>query len=139
MGIFVFLSAYEFYSIPALLEGGDTCLHGKRVFRQLHESTCASWMQFLHSKSSVLSCQRDCSYGPQTPLLCGSAGVQEAKYPSTDKCKLYGTKMQQGHTSSALSRLVASSRSREMKFRPMPPATISSSAGGTELSVKACE
>jgi len=42
-------------------------------------------------------------------------------------------------TLSASSMLVASRRSREMKFRPIPPATISSSAGGTESRVNACE
>lgn len=40
-------------------------------------------------------------------------------------------------TDNASSMLVASSKSLEMKFRPMPPATISSIDGGTEFSVNA--
>jgi hypothetical protein len=40
-------------------------------------------------------------------------------------------------TLNASSMLVASRRSREMKFRPIPPATISASDGGTEFSVNA--
>lgn len=42
------------------------------------------------------------------------------------------------HTVNASSRLAALSKSLDTKFRPMPPATISSSEGGTELSVNAC-
>lgn len=40
-------------------------------------------------------------------------------------------------TITASSMLVASRRSLETKFRPIPPATISDSAGGTEFSVNA--
>lgn len=40
-------------------------------------------------------------------------------------------------TLDASSMFVASSRSRDIKFRPTPAATISSSDGGTEFSVNA--
>lgn len=55
----------------------------------------------------------------------------------TDQADRHSKQTLEGLTANASAVLVASRRSLETKFLPMPAGTISSSTGGTEFSVNA--
>ena len=127
------------YHLPAELEGEDTCLHGRMVLLQSHELKPGSLMQFQHSKSCVSLCQSNCNH-VQQKLLLNESSADTCQNIKTF-CNLHYFKGSGERlislTLDASSMFVASSRSRDIKFRPTPAATISSSDGGTEFSVNA--
>lgn len=122
--------------IPALLGGGDTCLRGRTVSFQLHESRSGSLMLFQHSVFFDWLHLPNCSCVRLQCCMNRFSAIKQhvrlVRIPSIHSC---GTCL----TSRESSRLVASSKSRDIRFRPIPPAIISSSLGGTEFSVNACD
>ena len=113
---------------PAELEDEGTYLHGRMEFPQPQVRKLEFLMQFPRSKFSASLCQSDCNCVPRKLLMNefskAKTNIQISTYPPLNS-KLIKLLKERCITVKASSMLSASSKSLEMKFRPIPPATIS--------------
>lgn len=126
--------------LPAGHEDEGTYWHGKMALSQLRGLNNDFLMPFRCSRFFVFLCQSHCNYDQWILLVNEPSEYQnpciyKRKIKSRSKLTEYSDGSEP--TFKASSMLCASSKSLETKFRPIAPATISSSVGGTEFSVNA--